>query len=294
MHVLVTGAGGFIGARMVATALAAGWRVTGTYRHRPPRAPVHPDLSLLRHDLLADDGLPERFDALVHCAAEIPAHCPDPATLHHANVEGTRRLLAHAERAGADRVVYLSSMAVYGPIDVPVVDERTPCAAADAYGRSKLEGEHLLADWIDRTGGRGVSLRLPGVVGAGARNNFLGDTLLRVLAGEPVSARNPEAPFNNVLHVADLARFAVALLGDLPTRHAALTIAAIEPMPVRQVLSLLFRCAGRADAIAWGEGGGRPFLIGFDEARALGFRPATVADSVERFVADALAGAAPA
>jgi nucleoside-diphosphate-sugar epimerase len=265
MHALITGAGGFIGSTMVRAFRAAGWQVSAAGR---------------------GDALPARFDYLVHCAAEVPAKCPDETALYRGNVEGTQRVLEGAEAAGARRVTFLSSMAAYGTIGVPVVDEATPANLPDNYGRSKAESERLLAQWCAQEGRAGVSIRLPGVVGAGGRNNFVCDALLRILAREPVHARNPDALFNNIVHVSDLAAFVLKLASAMPTGHSLLTVAAAEPLQIREVLARLFRKTGRTENIVWEQGGGRPFLIEFGRARALGYRPATVADSLDRFVTD--------
>jgi nucleoside-diphosphate-sugar epimerase len=285
----VTGVGGFVGAAVARECLRQQWDVTAIYRRRmPSRLPAHPRLTLIGTDLRRCEGLPGNYDCLVHSAADVPATCPDPDELFNSNVEGTRRILGHAAQAGAQRVVYMSSMAVYGAISAPVVNEQTTAASPGLYGKSKAAGEDLLREWADRAGGRGIAIRLPGVVGAGGRNNFLCDTLQRILGGGSISARNPEAMFNNVLHVDDLARFVVAALPQLAPGATPLTLAAIEPLSIRAVLSRLFRGARRETKVEWASGGGTPFLIAFERAVALGYRPATVADSIDRFVGDVL------
>jgi nucleoside-diphosphate-sugar epimerase len=287
MRVLVTGAGGFVG-RVAARRLAReGHRVLALYRHNEPRGLARVDLR--RGDLLALPPLPP-LDALVHCAAEVPAFCPDPDRLYRSNVEGTRALFDAAHRAGARRIVYLSSMAVYGRIAERVVSEETPSVEPDVYGRSKLEGERLLAALAARDRDlAALTIRLPGVVGAGGRNNFLCNALARVLAGEAVAGNHADAPFNNVVHVEDLAGFVARYLADPPGGLRLTNVAAREPLPIRQVVALLYACAGRADTSTWGDGGKTPFMIALDRAVSLGFSPATVRDSIERFVRDALA-----
>jgi nucleoside-diphosphate-sugar epimerase len=181
-------------------------------------------------------------------------------------------------------------MSIYGAIAASVVTEDTPSIDPDSYGRSKLEGERLLAGLAARAADVGaLSLRLPGVVGAGGRNNFLCAALGRVLAGEAVAGNNAEAPFNNVVHVEDLAAFVAAFLADPRPGHHVANLAAREALPIRAVVALLYRTAGRPDTSIWGAGGKAPFTIALDRAMALGFRPATVRDSVERFVRDEMA-----
>ena len=53
-------------------------------------------------------------------------------------------------------------------------------------------------------------------------------------------------------------------------------------MPIREVVAIMEAAAARSGAVRY-ERGGRPFLISSDHARLLGYRPASVRDSVERF-----------
>jgi nucleoside-diphosphate-sugar epimerase len=280
---LVTGAGGFVGRAVAAALLAGGWEVTALVRKRRPESLA--GARIVSADLESGSLPPGPFDCIVHCAAEVPAYCPDPDRLYRSNVEGTARTL----RLAASRFIYLSSMAACGPITTTEADERTPLAATDAYGRSKAEGEKLVAQWSRSAGRAAVSIRLPGVVGAGGRNNFLCDTLLRILDDLPVTARNPEALFNNVVHLQDLAALVAHLAKGMPAGHAELTIAARSPMPIKDILELMYRRATREPRITWQPPAGNSFLIRFERAIAFGYQPATVADSVERFVTESLA-----
>ncbi len=291
MRILVTGAGGFVGKVVARTLAAAGHQVTAIYRRtRPADLAGLANVALKALDLAEMGGL-EPLDAVVHCAADVPAFCPDPDALYRSNVDGARRLFDAAVAAGATRIVYLSSMSVYGTISAPVVTEDTPSTDPEVYGRSKLEGERLLAAVCARTPIlAGLSIRLPGVVGRGGRNNFLSSTLQRVLKGEPVSANHASAPFNNVVHVQDLAGFIADRLGDLPPGHRVTNIASSDPVPIRAVIARLFATAGHADTSRWGDAGKVPFTIALDRVVSLGYRPPTVLDSVERFVRDELAG----
>jgi nucleoside-diphosphate-sugar epimerase len=210
---------------------------------------------------------------------------PNEAELARINVEGTRRLFAHAIDAGAGMIVFCSSMAVYGRIAVDIVGPDTPINDADAYGRSKRVAEHLLAELsCTHAALRALSIRLPGVVGAGSHDNFLSDAMGRLAAGEMISVRNPDAPFNNIVHIDDLARFAGTLFTTLPRGHRVVTIAAVDPLPVREVVGILNEAAGGAGEVRY-RSEGHSFLISSEDARALGYRPPTVRDAVHRFAA---------
>jgi dihydroflavonol-4-reductase len=87
---------------------------------------------------------------LVYHAAGMNQLClPDPAPLYQVNVEGTRRLLRAAQRAGARRVVYTSSAATLGGDGRRAVDETSaaPGEFTSHYARSKFEAERVAMEF---------------------------------------------------------------------------------------------------------------------------------------------------
>jgi nucleoside-diphosphate-sugar epimerase len=285
VRVLISGAGGFVGQHLAVALARNSHDVVALVRQtRPAALEQRTSLSVERAELVQAGRLPAgRFDAVIHCAAAIPAKVSDEGDLLRINVDGSRHLFDHAVNAGAGIIIFCSSMAVYGRITDDVVDPDTPVREPDGYGRSKLACERLLAD-LSRAHSRlrALSIRLPGVVGPGSHHNFLSDTMAGLAAGETVVVRNPQAPFNNVVHIDDLARFAETVLGTLQAGHRAVTIGAENPLPIRDVVGIMAAAAGRVGAVRY-EPGGHSFLISSEYARTLGYRPATVRDSVERF-----------
>ncbi|HXF54897.1 MAG TPA: NAD(P)-dependent oxidoreductase [Hyphomicrobiaceae bacterium] len=283
--VVVTGAGGFVGGAIARHLAARGHAVTAIVR-RPGTLPA--PIAVKQADLCLPGSLPERFDCVIHCAAEIPARLPDLHALYLRNVTATAQVCRAAVRAGARAVVFLSSMAVYGVIGVAEVVEDLAPADPDLYGRSKLEGERLVADAVRRGAPSGLALRLPGTVGRGSHDNFLSEALHRILAGDVVKGRNPDALFNNVVHVSDLARFLDAWLTSPRPGFTVANLAAVEPIPIRAVFTTLFEAAGLAERVSYARGGKAAFIISNARALALGYQPMTVTRSIRAFVADNL------
>lgn len=288
MRVLISGAGGFVGRHLAVAMARSGNDVVALVRRtRPAVLKQQKRIRVVQADLAVDtEALPaDTFDAAIHCAAAIPSTVPDETELMRINLEGSRRLFEHAIKVGVDVIVFCSSMAVYGRIAANVVDPDTPIDEPGAYGRSKLESEGKLAELTRAHSGlRTLSIRLPGVVGPGSHDNFLSDTMRRLTAGETISVRNPDALFNNVVHIDDLARFADTLLSTMPPGHQATTIAAVDPLPIREVVGLL-QTAARPGATVRYRQEGHSFLVSNHHAQTLGYRPATVRDAVQRFAA---------
>lgn len=181
-HILVTGAGGFVGRALVPLLLARGHRVSVCVRDRAAAA-VGTDIRHLG-DIGPRTGWTEPLsgiDAVVHLAARVHAMGrQDEAVYQDANVAPTLRLAEGAAAAGVRRLVFLSSVKALGEASHGrPLTEADPPDPRDAYGRSKLAAEQGLAAIAAATGLDVVTLRPPLVHGPGVRANFLG--LLRLI-----------------------------------------------------------------------------------------------------------------
>jgi nucleoside-diphosphate-sugar epimerase len=106
-----------------------------------------------------------RFDAVFHCAALMLHENPDPTDLWESNVTGTRILADECIARGVRKIVYTSSICVFGrSYDNPVTEDEPTCPV-ERYGRSKLEGERVLLALGDRL--ESDSIRCPTIVSAG-------------------------------------------------------------------------------------------------------------------------------
>lgn len=167
MRILVTGSNGFIGARIVADALARGWEVVGLGRAARSATPV---TAYVRHDLsrpLPSDAIPGPIDAVVHCAALAAPWAP-PGAFVAANVDGTAAIVRWAAEHGAPHLVYVSSSSVhYRDEDQLGLTESSPIPPDDeqinVYSRTKRIGERI----VERYPGPWTVLRPRAVFGPG-------------------------------------------------------------------------------------------------------------------------------
>jgi len=230
MHVLITGANGFVGAALVrrllddTQALPDLTRLTLIDLEFPtelndPR--VHYLSGSIADSKLLANALETPVDVLFHLAS-IPGGMAErnyPLS-RQVNLDATQTLFEGLKaQATPARVVFASTIAVYGSPLPAQVDDSTPLQPKLTYGAQKLIGEILLEDFSRRGWIDGISLRLPGIVArppqpSGLLSAFMSDVFWKLAKGErfecPVSSQavawwmSVARCVDNLLHAASL------------------------------------------------------------------------------------------
>jgi UDP-glucose 4-epimerase len=176
--ILITGANGFVGSQLCATA-ASHFFVKGAVRSAQT-LPDNTETVLI--DAIDGDTdwtiALQGVDVVVHLAARVHImndHSADPlAEFRNVNVDGTLNLAKQAAQAGVQRFVFISSIKVNGEsteLGQPFHADDEP-QPMDAYGISKREAENALRQLARDTGMEVVIIRPPLVYGAGVKANF--------------------------------------------------------------------------------------------------------------------------
>jgi nucleoside-diphosphate-sugar epimerase len=141
----ISGGAGFLGLHLARRLLADGHDVRTLDVVPLDDAELELSVDELRGDIRDRDSvgkLVQGADVVVHAAAALPIQASRGA-IRSVNVGGTENVLRAAGDAGARRVVFISSTAVYGVPEKHPIEEDDPLVGVGSYGESKIDAEGL-------------------------------------------------------------------------------------------------------------------------------------------------------
>jgi len=233
MKIVVTGGAGFLGQRLIREVLRQGVLTNSAGERRPITEIVAvdqvaaPALERVR-SVVGDVGDPAfiaraaaEADSVFHLAAVVSGAAEADFDLGmHVNLDGTRALLEALRAEGRrPKVVFASSVAVFGGALPEVVTDQTTPMPQSSYGVQKLIGELLVGDYTRKGFIDGRAVRLPTIVVRpgkpnAAASSFASGIIREPLAGVealcPVDPRaamwvmSPPAAITNLVHAHEL------------------------------------------------------------------------------------------
>ena len=250
MHVLITGAAGMLGRKLTKRLVDA-----GTLRARPidridlvdiVEAPAHGPICSAHVADLCEPGIAAELvdpvpDVIFHLAGIVSGEAEANFDKGMAvNIDGTRALFDALRLAeGTPRVVFTSSIAVFGaPFGDPIPDDfhLTPLTS---YGTQKMVVEALLADYSRRGFFDGIGIRLPTIsvrpgLPNAAASGFFSGIIREPLAGTPAvlpvsrnvrhSHASPRTAIGYMVHAAELDSAALGSRRNLTMPGVSVTV----------------------------------------------------------------------
>ena len=217
MRIVITGGCGFLGRRLALLLLDQGSTLGAIdemvlFDNAPSALPLPDDkrVRLVTGDiadrdtvraLIAPQGAKSGTDAVFHLAAIVSGQAEsDPDLGYRVNLDGTRavldacRALGPSKSGDRPRLIFASSLAVYGGALPPAVGDDTALTPQSSYGAQKAIGELLVNDYSRKGFIDGRALRLPTVVVRPGLPNRAASTFASSMIREPLSGQDAVCP----------------------------------------------------------------------------------------------------
>ncbi|MHB8624648.1 MAG: NAD-dependent epimerase/dehydratase family protein [Aggregatilineales bacterium] len=243
---LVTGATGAIGPALVNHLAANGYTVRTYSRHSPAPNVLLPGVEHLQGDINDAEALSRALngvDVVFHLAALLHIENPPPqmTSLYQAvNITGTQHVVSLSRQAGVKRLVYFSTVKVYGIHQRQPVDEDTPLSPKTFYAQTKLQGEQVVRA---AQGLETVVLRLSAVYGPRLRGSW--ERMVKAIERGwfiPVGRLQNRRSLTYVDDMACAARF----VAEHPsTPGNTYNVVGHEDVTMREILSAIYRVLDR-------------------------------------------------
>ncbi|MER9673140.1 D-erythronate dehydrogenase [Mesorhizobium sp. M0208] len=324
MRILITGAAGMVGRKLIARlakdGTLGGRKIAALDLHDivPPQAPVLEGVGITLHtgDLAAPEATTNlvalRPDVIFHLAGVVSGEAEANFDLgYRVNLDGTRALFDAIRLAGfAPRVVFTSSIAVFGaPFPDVIPDEFHPTPLT-SYGTQKLIGEALLADYTRRGFFDGIGIRLPTICVRPGKPNKAASGFFSGIIREPLSGHeailpvprsvvhtqaSPRSAVNFLIHAAQIDGAAVGPRRNLTMPGVAVSVGeqieALERVAGAKAVKLIRE---EPDETIWAIVKGWPTRFEARRSRDLGFAAETSFDEIIRVhIEDELGGNIP-
>ncbi len=225
---LITGGASMIGAHITEHLLKAGAREIVLFDNYSLASPEgindllqHPQVKLVRGDILRTNELYDNLDAVdgVFAVAgflTLPLSLNPPLGVA-VNVQGMLNTFEACRYRNVGKVVFSSSIAVYGEPTADIIDEATPWTwsklqpGAALYASSKIMGENFGKLYHDKYGVKSISLRYSSVYGErqhlrAVNSVYIVETYDRLKRGERPIIPDDGREVHDYIHVADVAR----------------------------------------------------------------------------------------
>jgi D-erythronate 2-dehydrogenase len=321
MRILITGAAGMVGRKLIARlakdGTLSGRKIVALDLHDivPPQAPVLEGVDVAIHtgDLAAPRAterlVASRPDVIFHLAGVVSGEAEANFDLgYRVNLDGTRALFDAIRLAAfAPRVVFTSSIAVFGaPFPDVIPDEFHPTPLT-SYGTQKLMGEALLADYTRRGFFDGIGIRLPTICVRPGKPNKAASGFFSGIIREPLSGQeavlpvprsvvhthaSPRSAVNFLIHAAGIDGSAVGPRRNLTMPGVAVTVGeqieALERIAGAKAMKLIRE---EPDDTIWAIVKGWPTRFEARRSRELGFAAEASFDEIIRaHIEDELGG----
>ena len=162
----ITGVSGFIGSKIAQNCKKEGYSITGITKNKKFINKKEIQIKILKNDLVKNRHLKLNYaDAIVHCATANNILSKNFEAGFNLSVIGTKKLLDAAIKAKIKKIIFFSTIQVYGTNLEGQINENSPLNCENSYSLNHYYGEELCKMYADRFGIDIVVIRPSNVYG---------------------------------------------------------------------------------------------------------------------------------
>lgn len=256
MKVLITGVGGLIASHLQDALIEQGHEVSGIdslvggFRRN-----INPKTTFLK-DTLCNKKSVDLFmevvkpEVVIHCAADATEGRSQftPRSATENNIQASVNVFTSAVRHGVKRIIFTSSMSVYGK-QTPPFDESLPTNPVDVYGVNKASTEKILSILADVHGVEYVIIRPHNVFGPrqnirDAYRNVVGIFMNRVMKNEPPVIYGDGEQVRSFTYIDNIIPCLVKAL-DAPISGEIINVGPIETQTINHLAQTVIKTFGK-------------------------------------------------
>lgn len=238
MRILVTGASGFIGNKIVSVLKENNWTVVGSARNKPKESfdTEFIEIDITDTNQIQDANFSGKFEAVIHCAGLAHQFGKiDKKSFERVNVEGTRNITELSVKLNVKQFILISSTAVYG-FNNGEVDEKNVCLPETFYAESKLKAETVCREICEKNNIALTIFRLTSVLGEKGIGNI--PRLINSIYKRRFFWIGNGQNKKSMIYVNDVALACLKILKSKKNSTEIFNLAA-EPIEMRELVSII-------------------------------------------------------
>ncbi|MBS3055453.1 MAG: NAD-dependent epimerase/dehydratase family protein [Candidatus Aenigmarchaeota archaeon] len=281
---LVSGASGFIGSNL-SRLLKDKYNVIGLVRDA---SKIENEIGSFQIDLTKQiENLPNA-DYLVHLAALIRLEPPQTdEDLYKVNAIGTFNLLSAAKKSGIDKIIYISTVGIYGNREFNSKEEDKP-NPSNTYSSTKLIGEEICKIFAENFNFKVIVLRFSGVYGGGRTRGVIYNSLSQAMKNEDIVIENTENSTWDPVYVKDVVKSiskSLDYLDEMDGNFMIFNIGLGHPITIKKITDEIVSITNSKSKVSFlGRAPDEHFSMDITRARALlEFEPMSIEESLRDF-----------
>ena len=241
MKIMITGAGGVVGKELSSLLTQNKNYEIFLLSNSNIKNKKKKKLKIIKHDLTKPLVCLYKIDLLIHCAAKNPLSKTgkNMTNIFKKNIQMTKNLIHFANEKNIKKIIFLSSMDVYGNIKTKNVSESQKKIKSSLYGKSKFFSEKLFSANSNKF--KTISLRIPGIFSQDITRNgpLITNIVKKMIKNEDVRIYNFNKQFNNIADPIELARFINFIINKKFVKSEVYNFSASKPLKFIQVINLI-------------------------------------------------------